>query len=152
MSSAYVEKGASKDGLPLVVSSQTPQAPSKAQHVKWWLIALFRVYQLWILVSVARFWLGYARPAWLYGRDELKADLCPQQGALSPSSEVWQDLVGKQGLYTSDGFGERAVALLGGAIQIKTESFDAMKPVGQDPRWKAFAPFHDYLLKSFPLV
>jgi len=27
-----------------------------------------------------------------------------------------------------------------------------MEPVGVDPRWDAFGPFHDYLLKAFPLV
>ena len=33
-----------------------------------------------------------------------------------------------------------------------TESYDHMEPVGVDPRWDAFGPFHDYLLKAFPLV
>ena len=27
-----------------------------------------------------------------------------------------------------------------------------MDPVGVDPRWDAFGPFHDYLLEAFPLV
>lgn len=27
-----------------------------------------------------------------------------------------------------------------------------MAPVGEDPRWEAFGPFHDYLLKAFPQV
>ena len=27
-----------------------------------------------------------------------------------------------------------------------------MDPVGVDPRWEAFEPFHDYLLQAFPLV
>ena len=27
-----------------------------------------------------------------------------------------------------------------------------MDPVGVDPRWDVFGPFHDYLLKAFPLV
>lgn len=34
----------------------------------------------------------------------------------------------------------------------RTESYDQMDPVGVDPRWDAFGPFHDYLLKAFPLV
>jgi hypothetical protein len=33
-----------------------------------------------------------------------------------------------------------------------TESYDDMGPVGVDPRWDVFGPFHDYLLKAFPLV
>ena len=27
-----------------------------------------------------------------------------------------------------------------------------MGPVGEDPRWQVFGPFHDYLLEAFPLV
>jgi hypothetical protein len=27
-----------------------------------------------------------------------------------------------------------------------------MQPVGVDPRWDAFGPFHDYLFQAFPLV
>jgi Gly-Xaa carboxypeptidase len=27
-----------------------------------------------------------------------------------------------------------------------------MGPVGEDPRWEVFAPFHEYLEKAFPLV
>ena len=34
----------------------------------------------------------------------------------------------------------------------RTESYDHMEPVGVDPRWDAFGPFHDYLFESFPLV
>lgn len=33
-----------------------------------------------------------------------------------------------------------------------TESYDQMDPIGVDPRWEIFAVFHDYLVKSFPLV
>lgn len=34
----------------------------------------------------------------------------------------------------------------------RTQSYDKMAPVGQDPRWEAFRPLHDYLLKAFPLM
>ena len=34
----------------------------------------------------------------------------------------------------------------------RTESYDDMKPVGEDVRWDVFGSFHDYLLQSFPLV
>jgi len=27
-----------------------------------------------------------------------------------------------------------------------------MEPVGVDPRWDVFGPFHDYLLQAFPLM
>ena len=34
----------------------------------------------------------------------------------------------------------------------RTESYDNMGSVGEDPRWQVFGPFHDYLLGAFPLV
>lgn len=27
-----------------------------------------------------------------------------------------------------------------------------MEPVGKDPRWDAFGPFHEYLVDAFPRV
>ena len=41
---------------------------------------------------------------------------------------------------------------LGSNNAFRTESYDHMEPVGVDPRWDAFGPFHDYLFESFPLV
>ena len=35
---------------------------------------------------------------------------------------------------------------------LRTESYDKMDPVGVDPRWDVFGPFHNYLLHAFPLV
>ncbi|KAJ7155550.1 hypothetical protein C8R43DRAFT_884619 [Mycena crocata] len=76
---------------------------------------------------------------------------CPQVEALVPehSAELLaniSDLIG-----TAD-FKTKAINWLAGAVQVPTEVFDAMPPVGQDPRWDVFAPFHDYLLEAFPLV
>ncbi len=33
-----------------------------------------------------------------------------------------------------------------------TEAHDKMGPIGVDPRWEVFVPFHTYLLTAFPLV
>ena len=38
------------------------------------------------------------------------------------------------------------------ATRDSTQSYDKMGPVGEDPRWEVFGPFHAYLAKSFPLV
>ncbi|KAF7308645.1 Gly-X carboxypeptidase [Mycena chlorophos] len=56
------------------------------------------------------------------------------------------------GLLKSEDFKSQAVEWLSGAVQVPTEVYDAMPDVGQDPRWEVFAPFHDYLNASFPLV
>ncbi|KAI9453413.1 hypothetical protein BJY52DRAFT_1289449 [Lactarius psammicola] len=54
--------------------------------------------------------------------------------------------------FSQDAFTLRAVEWLGGAVRVPTESYDKMGPVGVDERWEAFGPFHDYLLRSFPLT
>ncbi|KAI0038762.1 carboxypeptidase S [Auriscalpium vulgare] len=87
---------------------------------------------------------------WTYTRSS-GADLCPQVGPVYPtrSAELWKSL-GKT--YGSSEFLLRAVDWLGGAVRVPTESYDKMAPVGEDSRWEAFGPFHDYLLQAYPLV
>ncbi|KAI0367059.1 carboxypeptidase S [Pilatotrama ljubarskyi] len=82
---------------------------------------------------------------------DLSAAQCPQATAVVPekNGELWMDL-GKT--VASEAFKSRAVEWLGGAVRVPTQSYDKMGPVGEDPRWEVFGPFHDYLLKSFPLV
>ncbi|CDO73281.1 hypothetical protein BN946_scf185008.g43 [Trametes cinnabarina] len=79
------------------------------------------------------------------------ADLCPQASAVVPekNGELWKSL-GKT--FDSDAFKMRAVQWLGGAVRVPTQSYDKMGPVGEDPRWEVFEPFHDYLLNAFPQV
>ncbi|KAI0731172.1 carboxypeptidase S [Earliella scabrosa] len=76
---------------------------------------------------------------------------CPQVSPIVPqkNAALWNSLGGTFG---SDAFKARAVEWLGGAVRVPTQSFDKMLPVGEDPRWEAFGPFHDYLLKAFPLI
>ena len=31
-----------------------------------------------------------------------------------------------------------------------TQSYDDLGPIGEDPRWEAFGPFHEYLFKAYP--
>ncbi|KAJ6571304.1 hypothetical protein B0H19DRAFT_1129688 [Mycena capillaripes] len=76
---------------------------------------------------------------------------CPQEEALYPQRNA--ELLGNISyLLTTPHFQTKAINWLAGAVQIPTEVFDAMLPVGQDPRWDVFAPFHEYLLNTFPLV
>ena len=53
---------------------------------------------------------------------------------------------------SSDDYLRDSVQRLSGAVQIPTESFDDMGPVGQDARWNVFQEFHDYLEKIYPNV
>ncbi|KAF9646522.1 carboxypeptidase S, partial [Thelephora ganbajun] len=77
---------------------------------------------------------------------------CPQAKPITPTehSAIWESLLEKS---TTDGeYRARAIEWLSGAVRVRTESYDHMEPVGVDPRWDAFGPFHDYLLQAFPLV
>ncbi|KAL5531541.1 hypothetical protein ACEPAG_4418 [Sanghuangporus baumii] len=79
------------------------------------------------------------------------SEVCPQADILFPvrNKVVW-DAFGAQ-LDTND-FRSKAIDWLGGAVRVPTESYDKMGPVGADERWEAFAPFHEFLEKSYPLV
>jgi len=78
---------------------------------------------------------------------------CPQFPALEALSaerknfeaEMTEEL-------TSDGFFKASTKRMQGAIQIATESFDDMGPVGEDKRWEVFIGLQEYLKKTFPLV
>ncbi|KIO07677.1 hypothetical protein M404DRAFT_136116 [Pisolithus tinctorius Marx 270] len=79
------------------------------------------------------------------------ADICPQVRQLIPHSnlEIWVSL---GATYDTDVFKAKAVSWLAGAVQVPTESYDYLGPVGTDPRWEKFHAFHAYLRKAFPLI
>ncbi|TFK26213.1 Gly-X carboxypeptidase [Coprinopsis marcescibilis] len=80
--------------------------------------------------------------------------VCPQESRLNPlgsqAADIWKKLSDEIG--KDPEFRRQAVDWLAGSVRVKTESFDGMGPIDEDPRWKVFAPFHDYLLGAFPLV
>ncbi|KAJ6493697.1 hypothetical protein C8R47DRAFT_1119429 [Mycena vitilis] len=76
---------------------------------------------------------------------------CPQVKPLAPERGA-ELLSNVSDLLATADFKTKAINWLAGAVQVPTEVFDAMPPVGQDPRWEVFAPFHDYLETAFPLV
>ncbi|EKM81840.1 hypothetical protein AGABI1DRAFT_36060 [Agaricus bisporus var. burnettii JB137-S8] len=76
---------------------------------------------------------------------------CGQVDVLFPQrhSQLWANLTATFG---SRDYQSKTITWLSEAIQVPTESWDAMGPVGEDPRWEVLAPFHEYLEKAFPLV
>ncbi|KAI0704305.1 carboxypeptidase S [Cytidiella melzeri] len=112
------------------------------------------------LIPLLLLGLGFSQYLWLRtigGRQDadfsqgVKQELCPQPSTLTPSKngDLWQSLSKS---YETKEFQDRAIVLLSEAVQIPTQSYDQMQPVGVDPRWDAFGPFHDYLLSAFPKV
>ncbi|KAJ6470207.1 carboxypeptidase S [Mycena vitilis] len=79
------------------------------------------------------------------------AAVCPQESALVPEKNgaLWANLTA---LHATDAFLLRAVDQLSAAIQIPTETFDDMPPVGEDKRWETRGPFVEHLSGAFPLV
>jgi Gly-Xaa carboxypeptidase len=55
-------------------------------------------------------------------------------------------------LLRSDNYRQESTERLSRAVQIPTESFDDMGPVGEDKRWDIFQQFHDYLSRTYPQV
>lgn len=86
-----------------------------------------------------------------HGGTDALTDICPQVRQLIPHSnlDIWETL---GATYDTDAFKAKAVSWLAGAVQVPTESYDYLGPVGTDPRWEKFHAFHAYLQKAFPLV
>ena len=77
---------------------------------------------------------------------------CPQYPALVSTSQnknLEKDVLSE---ISSEGFFDKSLKRMQGAVQIPTESFDDMGKVGEDSRWDVFVDFHAYLEKTFPLV
>ncbi|WVR07608.1 hypothetical protein IAU60_004650 [Kwoniella sp. DSM 27419] len=72
-----------------------------------------------------------------------KKDLCAQAEPFLPKGynthKVWEEK-------------EVIIKRLQEAIRIPTQMYDEMGPVDEDPRWKVFGQFHDFLEKTFPVV
>jgi Gly-Xaa carboxypeptidase len=78
---------------------------------------------------------------------------CPQYPAIKAASSERKDLEKDiQKEVGSDEFFQKSLKKLQGAVQIPTESFDDMGPVGEDERWDIFEKLHEYFEEAFPLV
>jgi hypothetical protein len=86
-------------------------------------------------------WMDNSTDAGVLSEAGLK---CAQSLVLTPSGNLTD-------VYQPD-VKDRIVNWLSGAVQIPTECFDVMGPIGEDKRWDAFASLHDYFEKSYPLV
>src|SRR5450432_2984329 len=64
---------------------------------------------------------------------------CPQYSPIVARSESRADFERELAAeLSSDEFLEASLKRLQGAVRVPTESFDDMKPVGEDPRWDVF--------------
>jgi Gly-Xaa carboxypeptidase len=78
---------------------------------------------------------------------------CVQTPFLRPHRqlELWEELGSI--INGNPDFQQKAIDWISGAVQVRTESYDGMSPVEEDPSaWEHFKPFHQFLEKEFPLV
>ncbi|KAI7499124.1 carboxypeptidase S [Hortaea werneckii] len=74
---------------------------------------------------------------------------CSQPAALFPSTD--NDALNRAyDFLSTDDFKQASIKRHSGAVQIPTESFDDMRPVGKDKRWDTRFELHKYLANTFP--
>ncbi|KAJ7650966.1 hypothetical protein FB45DRAFT_889219 [Roridomyces roridus] len=125
-----------------------PSSPPRPRRASWLLavgcVALFAFFQF-----AARFPFSFRHMCGL--EPASPAGICPQSTSIAPekNAALWNELTA---LHSTDAFLKRAAAQLSAAVQIPTETYDAMGPVGEDPRWESRGPFVEHLATAFPLV
>ncbi|KAK3338868.1 hypothetical protein B0H65DRAFT_474761 [Neurospora tetraspora] len=78
------------------------------------------------------------------------ASQCVQPSPLKPSQNDKLDQA--YDFLSTEAFLNTSVARLSGAVRVKSESFDDLGAIGEDPRWDVFYDFAAYLEKTFPLI
>lgn len=78
--------------------------------------------------------------------------VCPAQIRISPEARPDITDANVKRLFKSDSFRNLTAQRLSGAVQVPTQTFQNMGPLGEDPRWDAFYDFQRYLAKTFPLL
>ncbi|TFY55688.1 hypothetical protein EVJ58_g8091 [Rhodofomes roseus] len=102
------------------------------------------------VASISFFLPTVCEPASLVRWHE-SASSCLQEAPLIPVTHksLWRAI---EELLHTELFVNKTANLLSGAVRIPTEVYDVMGPVGEDPRWEAFALLREYLLQAFPLI
>ncbi|KAH9815662.1 Peptidase dimerization domain [Teratosphaeria destructans] len=146
-----------KQGLPLLEEQQRPRLTQKTWIVK----RTFSVLVLGILTIFLakplihdlrdRFEPHHKGPNH-HGKHHHKdfTSLCQQPQPLYPPQHERLDQA-YDFLSTSE-FKNASIKRHSGAVQIPTQSFDDLGPVGEDKRWEALYPFTDYLAATFPRI
>jgi len=80
-----------------------------------------------------------------------KVPSCHQVDALWPASDS-DALKDSFDYLSTPAFEKDSIARLSGAVQIPTESYDDLGEIGEDKRWEALYPLHDYLKATFPRI
>lgn len=77
---------------------------------------------------------------------------CPAQEVIGPKSRPDITSRNVETLFKTPEFKKLSIERLSGAVQINTEDFDGMGPVGEDDRWDKFYDLQKYFKETFPLL
>ncbi|KAF8850186.1 carboxypeptidase S [Acephala macrosclerotiorum] len=141
----------------LLRQGEADDLPLAAGRRRWnrrpiwqWVVPGLLAVTVVLALGITRATLGEKDLKWDY---DSNLPACPQYPALKAASSDREKLEKEvKDAINSDEFFEKSLKNMQGAVQIPTESFDDMGPVGNDTRFDIFKDFHKFLEKSFPLL
>jgi Gly-Xaa carboxypeptidase len=137
-------------GVVYELPAPVPPPKRKRSGVRFFSCILLPVF---LLLAILRQPIGPIHH-YIFGKDDsydvLKAK-CTQPDPLFPSPGS-HELEYAYNYISTEEFKQGSIARLSGAVQIPSESFDDLGPIGEDPRWDIMYKFADYLKKIFPRV
>ena len=127
-----------------------PPLRTAATHSRWRLIGALTLHAIAIAVLLKTALELYQHFTTGEGPSASLAK-CVQVDPLVPSRQN-AALSEMEEYLRTDKFRDETVERLAGAIQIPTETFDDLGPIGEDFRWDTMSELADYLKSTFPLV
>ncbi len=126
---------------PVPQRRQQPNAPRHISYILFPILLLGAVFRSTILDIIP---VGSEDPAVFKSQCEQVEPLFPSKG-----TDRLDDMLEYVG---TPEFLESSVTRLAGSVQVRTESFDDLGPVGEDPRWDIMYDFQKFLKATFPRV
>ncbi|KAK8119114.1 uncharacterized protein PG998_003740 [Apiospora kogelbergensis] len=140
---------ATYEKLPLVQpSAQNPHSTTISKRRRVPLLAILSLSALALLWSNRVFGIFHEREK---PHALPLAAQCPQVDPLLPQRQT-DALTLMEKYLESSAFRHETIARMAGAVQIPTQSFDDMGPIGEDPRWDTMYELAAYFEHKFPLV
>ncbi|KAI1458841.1 hypothetical protein F4805DRAFT_422824 [Annulohypoxylon moriforme] len=125
-----------------------PQTTVSASRQRPLWTSLLQIAAVCLLLKISVF-DTFIAPRLKHDESEILAK-CPQVEPLFPKESP--ELSKMDEYIASPKFLNGTVSRMAGAIQIPTESYDDLGPIGEDKRWDTMYDFAAYLEKTFPLI
>lgn len=137
--------------LPLPVDPRL--RPADNLHRRYRFVACLLLIPLALVASLwGRFLVETFTSGLFPGEDLRGAPLCRQVDPLFPKDPENKTIQRSYDYISSDDFRNATVKRLSGAVRVKSESFDDLGAIGEDPRWDVMYDFSSYLETTFPLI